>query len=381
MGLLEVNQKKKYNNDNYLLIEIMKINDISINSPFFLEIVVREYNEEVYFIPVDKYIIETFDDNNNIIRDKNEYQININQRRDSQVFIEFSPEYNDLELIFINKTDSTSYKCSDFDCNAKFETGFKKYIINKIGDDNIYFNIINPKKRKANFVLRYHYHYEEEDLLFNSSFYLNTSYIKNYTEKNDDNITLSLNFHPIEIIHENEPISYKDCINFTIRGLLYKKDEDSEELLNTTSILQQKIPIYENKTTSQYNDYKSDEFTLVFTNIPRNENFIYDLQILIYAYIDYYNIKEELLVFTTEVDLTDIKDESILWYILGPILGFIFILLVSFFVIKYIRLQKANTNLKEDLKSIAYSNEIQKNILSKEKQTSEKESDYDTTFI
>ena len=105
------------------------------------------------------------------------------------------------------------------------------------------------------------------------------------------------------------------------------------------------------------------------------------MQILIYAYIDYYNIKEELLVFTTEVDLTDIKDESILWYILGPILGFIFLFLVAFFVIKYIRLQKANINLKEDLKSFAYSNEIQKNILSKEKQTSEKESDYDTTFI
>ena len=85
-----------------------------------------------------------------------------------------------------------------------------------------------------------------------------------------------------------------------------------------------------------------------------------------------------------EVDLTDIKHEekeSILWYILGPVLGFIFLLIITFLVIKYIRLQKANINLKEDLKSIAYSNEIQKNVLSKEQQTSEKDSDYDSTFI
>ena len=55
--------------------------------------------------------------------------------------------------------------------------------------------------------------------------------------------------------------------------------------------------------------------------------------------------------------------------------------MITFFVIKYIRLRKANINLREDLKSIAYSNEIQKNVLSKEQKTSEKESDYDSTFI
>ena len=87
-----------------------------------------------------------------------------------------------------------------------------------------------------------------------------------------------------------------------------------------------------------------------------------------------------------EVNLTDIKkiineEESKLWYILGPILGFIILLLITFFTIKYIRLRKANINLREDLKSIAYSNEIQKNVLSKEKKTSEKDSDYESTFI
>ena len=96
------------------------------------------------------------------------------------------------------------------------------------------------------------------------------------------------------------------------------------------------------------------------------------------------NFINDFLIYIKEINLTDIKEvkeESKLWFILGPILGFIFLLIIKFFVVKYIRLQKANINLREDLKSFAYSNEIQKNVLSKEKQTSEKESDYDTTFI
>ena len=56
-------------------------------------------------------------------------------------------------------------------------------------------------------------------------------------------------------------------------------------------------------------------------------------------------------------------------------------LLVAFFIIKYYRLQKSNLNLKEDLKSMAYSNDIQKNVLKKEQQDSEKSGDYDSTFI
>ena len=91
-----------------------------------------------------------------------------------------------------------------------------------------------------------------------------------------------------------------------------------------------------------------------------------------------------MLTFTLEVNLTDIKlkeDKSNLWIILGPILGFIFLLIIAFFIIKYIRLKHANINLKEDLKSMAYSNDIQKNIINKEREASEKDSDYDSTFI
>ena len=82
--------------------------------------------------------------------------------------------------------------------------------------------------------------------------------------------------------------------------------------------------------------------------------------------------------------MTDIKKEekkSYLWQILGPILAVIVLLLIAFFVIKYMRLRKANVNLEVKMKHMAYSNEIQKNVLVKDKITSQKESDYETTFI
>ena len=66
------------------------------------------------------------------------------------------------------------------------------------------------------------------------------------------------------------------------------------------------------------------------------------------------------------------EKDFLLWYILGPILGFIFLLLVAFFLIKYIRLKKANVNLREDLKSFAFSNEIQKMFFIKKKKFQKK---------
>ena len=382
-GIVQVNKEKKYNDSNYLLIEIINIEKFKINSFLLVQIVTKENNKETYFMPIYQYLIETFNDINDTIRNKNKYHIYVNQRGDGPIFIEMSPEYNDIDLIFTNETMSTT----NFSYIIKYETGFKKYIINNINDNNIYFDVINPKKRRANFMIRYHYHHDTKDAVFNTSFYLSDIIDKQYINTNDVNITLSLTFDPIYLYYKNEIFYYAfDNYYFYISGLLYKKNENSEELLNTTSILYERHSLYENQTINiYYNKTYEKDFTLIFENIPREENYTYDLQIQVFSFMIYANnFISEFLIYTKEVDLTDIKivnEGSKLWYILGPVLGFIFLLIVTFFVVKYIRLQRANINLKEDLKSIAYSNDIQKNVLSKEKQTSEKESDYDSTFI
>ena len=371
LGLLEVNQEKK-NNDNYLLIEIINLDTIQINSFFLVELVTKENSQDIYFMPISHYLIETFGDNNNI----NKYHIFTNERGTDQVFIEISPEYNDIDLVFTNENNTNP----NLNYTIKYEMGLKRYAIYNMDTDNIYFNVINQKKRKASYMLRYFYSEETAQL----KYYLNVNAKKEYINQNEENITLSLTFEPLEIFQNNIRLNTSILITISISGLLYKQKENSEELLNTTTLLYERDhPSYEDHAVTVYNQTESYKFTLIFKDIPRKENFVYDLQFQFNAFIDYF-FSELYFVFTTEVDLMDIKLEekkSILWYILGPILGFIVILIITFFIIKYIRLKKANMNLREDLKSMAYSNDVQKDVLTKQQKSSEKDTDYDSTFI
>ena len=380
-GLLEVNSNNLTdNNIKYLLIEIINLNASVIKSELLVEIALKENNQQVYFMQISKYTIETFD----TTTDNNQYHIFVNQRIMSQVIIDISPEYNDLELIFINETNSNSFCCSDFNCIIKYRTGFKRYLINHYDNDNIYFNVTNTKRRKANYMLRYHYGSEDEEYYY----HLKNEVVKKYIDTNKENITLSLTYEHIQVTYKNKTLNSSiNNITFYITGILYKK-ENTEELINTTALLHERKILYTNQVKYIYNSYNPGTFTLIFRNIPRNDNYIYDLQIKVNAFIENNIYNEEFIIFTKEFDLTDIKEEKekeeeenkILWYILGPILGLI-VLLIIFFVIKYMRLKKVNINLRENLKSIAYENNIQKDVIQKEKRDSRKETDYDITFI
>ena len=197
---------------------------------------------------------------------------------------------------------------------------------------------------------------------------------------------ISIFLDPIEIISKGNLVNVSKPIYFYITGLLYKKNDSSEELINTTAILYEHNALYENQIIHIYNLTKLEKFRFIFKNIPRKENYIYDLQIQVNVFIENEKalFNEEILIFTREIDLTDIElkeKTSILWYILGPILGLIFLLLISFLVIKYIKLNKTNTKLIEKMKSMAYSNDIYKNVIVKTKKESNKDNDYDSTFI
>ena len=92
VGLLQVNQEKKYNDSNYLLIEILNKDTLNINSSILIEFITKENHEDIYFMPINQYIIETFNGNNHTIRDKNDYHIFVNQREIFKIIIELSPE-------------------------------------------------------------------------------------------------------------------------------------------------------------------------------------------------------------------------------------------------------------------------------------------------
>ena len=93
---------------------------------------------------------------------------------------------------------------------------------------------------------------------------------------------------------------------------------------------------------------------------------------------------EEFLIFNTKINLTDIKPDEEKDYTLTIILisvGVVIIIIVVVFVIIYIRLRKRNRNLQEDLVSMAYSSDVQKNVLVKEMENAQRDRDYESTFI
>ena len=89
-----------------------------------------------------------------------------------------------------------------------------------------------------------------------------------------------------------------------------------------------------------------------------------------------------MVVFSTKVDLTDLKSEKVNeWIIIGVTLAGIILILVIVFIIKYLRLRSKTTDLIQEVNSLEYSNVAQKIAIIKEKTILNKKSDYETLFI
>ena len=381
VGLLQVNQAIE-DNKNYILIQILNNRQDYIDSYLLLEIIVKEKNDDIYYLPVNQYMLQTFDGYNNEIKTENKYYLNIQDSYlygwDDETLIVLSSGFPDIEIKF----DDSIINRIDYDLYPY--TGFDRYYIFRGKTDDIYFSVVNPKKRKnVNYMIRYFY--TGKTAIYVYVLELNPE-IKEISEnENDKSVSISLTFNPIEIKMYWKNILKNYSIYFDVVGLLYKKDEKYDQQLNTSAKIVDRdysfISVY---TRVKYNYYNKQKWSIIFENIPKEMNYVYELQLKANSIIKNNIFNEEFIVFTTQVNLTDIKDKEVedyTLYIVLPIVGVIVLLLVAFFIIKYYRLQKSNLNLKEDLKSMAYSNDIQKNVLKKEQQDSEKGGDYDSTFI
>ena len=372
IGYLEI--IREYNeNNSYLLIEIQKLENPEFNSYILIDVVANEYDDNNTFrLPMNRYIFETFNGINNTVRAQNKYHININRiGYHSQAFVELSTQYEEIKIKFESEEELniTLYNVS----------GFKKYRINNTEHHNIYFTVLNPEKKIANYMIRYFYteHDKEYEYYFNEKYDLNKTLSEEYAN-------ISLAFKGIKIItgEERNKIVNDTEIYFLITGILYKKQNNNmDECINTTSKITNYIKYYTNNTRYNYSNV-SKNWYLKFDNIPRGNNFVYDLQLQINAILSKSILNEEFLIYNVTIDLTDIEIKNKdLTYILIGVIGGILILIVLFFMIKYIRLRKKNTNLRNEMKSLVFSNDVQNNVINKEKAISKKEKDYETTFI
>ena len=96
-----------------------------------------------------------------------------------------------------------------------------------------------------------------------------------------------MTFNGIKItkgLTKNETV-IKKGIYFIIEGTLYKQNKSLKESINSTNNIKEHIKLFTNKTIYHYNHSNLGNFTLIFINIPRNNNYIYDLKLEINAII------------------------------------------------------------------------------------------------
>ena len=371
VGLLQVNQPVK-DDYNYILIEILNHDQEDIKYYLLVELITKEYNQDEYFIPINQYMLDTFDGGNNTIREENRYYLSIYQKNKDHILLEYSSGYNDIEIVFENS--------SNVNASFYYFKGFKKYRVYSASNDNVYFRIVNPYKRNVTYMMRYFYTdiTQENNFTFNLTPEIKTNILDN------EKASISLTFEGIKCLVYGKPYDDTDDIYFYIFGFLYNLGNNSEEHINTTAVLNELKPSYENQTKHFFSKENPEKWTLFYENVSRKDAIIYDLRLQINVIIEDNIFDEEFLVFTTKVDLRDIKYEEEVdytWIILGTVLGAVALGVIIFFVVKFIRLHRKSLILEEEMKSLAYSTDVQKNVLIKEKKSSEKDTDYETTFI
>ena len=390
-GFLEINKDViKY--DQYILISINSKFQKYFESNLLIEIVNNEYSGR-YFMPINQYIIETFDIKGNLTRNFNKYYIDVNDMMNnySTVLIEFSPNYNDLELIFEpkNENNETINPIINYTC------GFQKYRIKpSLNETMVNFTIINPKNRTdTNYIIRYYYTEQDKEnryILENDSFH----WEKDENNSNGERVSISLTHSGINIIRNNSDLNNTGYnITFYIHAYLFDKEESEsgEELLNTSTIIHNKKYKYKNETINKYIYNNRENISLYFSNISKTDNKIFILQLRVNVYIEDNIFNEEFLTYTSEIDLTKINeednnkgkenDDDTMKIIIGISAG-LGILAIVTIVILFInrRLKKDNKELKEKVLSIGYSAGIEKNVIINETQ-SKKDQYYETTFI
>ena len=349
IGLLQIN-KNNTKEEKYILMSIKNKEKEYFNSNLLIEIIENQYSKN-YLIPINQYIIQSFNINQTSGRKVNNYNIDINDKIDNEttLLVEFSPNYRDLNLTF-NKSD-------EIDCIST-TGGFQKYRIKIKNIGIVNFNVSNLNNRfDANYIMRYYFIKESE--IYNYEFDKTFSREDASSDDGNDYVSISLKFNNIKIKRKNsEIINEKYNITFFIYGFLYKKEDTNKDLLNNSVIDKNRTYLYKAKTSSIYR--YNEKFSLNFKSVSLKDKYIYDLQIRVNIYKDNDNVfNEEFLTYNVEIDLTDIK--SLKSYMIFIIIGAIVLVLIIVVVVVWLlcrRYKNKGEHLKEKVLATSISEEM-----------------------
>jgi len=395
-GLLQIKREiinkivGNVNEDIYILIKID--GEHYLTNSLSIEILAMNSN----LVPVNQYIMGSFKSSENSESITYLIRNNIIDNKNSNLIIEFSPNYEEIKLNFIKSKDLFYYK-------ENLTKGIQKYRINSNNNNikEIYLNISKPKNiPNGKFIFRYYFNKKNEEFeyKFNELSYTK----KNYTEyESKSKAYICLEFdkfeiffndilvrHNITIINENDIYNKNNSeIRLKIYGYLFQKvggNNKFKELLNTSALISPNTS-YSNNTEINYTN--DNKFNLCFKNLSRKD-YKYDMQIKINIIFSNYFFNKDSLVYTLPVDFTEEfkdKDNKIKNffgnYYVFLIIIFVIIIILIVFIVLYFKLKKRTRNLEEKVLSISFTSRNSDEIFNEYSKKKLSDTDYENAFI
>jgi len=363
-----VGNDSKFDKMEYLLIKID--GEHYIENDLSIEIIPMSNDKGYYLVPVNQYIMGYSAFNNTKYLIKND----LIDKNNNDIIIEFSSNYKEINLAYDNLTKIPTLE--------DMATGIQKYLINIDNNKEILLNINRPEGiSNGNYLFRYYFLKNNEQFKYKFD---NSCTITKVNAK-DNKADVCLKFNKFEIFNNEIEINNKTNSGIIIKifGSLFKKnkaDNQYNELLNTSAFISSE-PSYKNNT-----DYKdNDSFELCFTNMNKTD-FIFDLQIKFNIIFNEYFFKEDSLVYTLPIDLTDELEGNVFedylnknkWLLITIL---VVIILMLIFIFLYIKMRRRNKNLESQVLSISLTSRSSEELYSEYSKNKKTDPDYDNTFI
>jgi hypothetical protein len=204
--------------------EIKSDNKNYIDSYLLVELITKENNHNPYFLPINQYVIETFDGENGEILKENKYYLSSEERGSDQALIEISSPYSDIIIKFEESSivNSTFY----------YFNGFHRYRVFSAKNDDVYFSVIKIGERKnTNYMIRYYYTGVGAEYLYSVD---DLNKQVNITLSTNEYANVCITYDSLRIfqrINGTEYDIHRNDIYFYIYAFLFRKDTNSKELI------------------------------------------------------------------------------------------------------------------------------------------------------
>ena len=347
-ALIVFDKDTKDNNkkDEYYLIIIDS--ETTISEEISFDILAISKDDSQYSLPINEYISGSFNLINNEVQSQKYYINDAKKDKDNYFIIEFSSNYENIEIDFINNTDSNKIflnktnigRIYKYKIKIEYNEAIDNYFLVKLKEHQTIKGDNKKYLQNANYILRYFYEDDIEEIY--NFFKFNA--IKEFT---NNSFIIRINKDIDQKIYSG---NYSDNYEFTYIFYIYENESIlKNELIDTIA------PIDSEKT---YLDIAYDNETFSQKNITLDN--IYDKEYTGSVFLIVQDIndknKKSYYSYTFNISKNEKKKKKLkLAEILISIIFVIIIIIIIIICIKYRNVIKRNKTLEEKVNSISFS--------------------------